>query len=437
MRDGEKAEKTAALAEQILALSRDGILMQLRFLDVALSRLRTKAQPGLKGAALEGDCLYYDPVYVLRRYRDEAGYGARLYLHVLLHCIFFHSFRCDKTERRWWDLAADAAAENTILELGLDFAALRTDAEARDALERLKKRAGGATAERLYRFWRANPCSEEDYGELRRLFGRDSHELWGQQETEELFLTQEMWKRISQRVSADVKSFSAGRADSESIRANLSEAVRERCDYGELLRHFASSGEEMQLNDEEFDYVYYTYGLSHYGNLPLVEPLEYREVRKIREFVIALDTSASCRGEVIEGFLRRTWEVLCRSEHFFQKTNVHIVQCDSQVRQDVKITCREELEEYMAAGRLQGFGATDFRPVFEHVEELLDKGEFENLKGLVYFTDGFGIYPERMPPYQVIFAFLENGGEQPQVPPWAIRAVLEEDRITTGQEDAR
>ena len=35
-----------------------------------------------------------------------------------------------------------------------------------------------------------------------------------------------------------------------------------------------------------------------YGNLPLIEPLEYRETKKVREFVIAIDTSASCRGPV-------------------------------------------------------------------------------------------------------------------------------------------
>ena len=53
------------------------------------------------------------------------------------------------------------------------------------------------------------------------------------------------------------------------------------------------SGEDMRVNDDEFDYVYYTYGLSLYGNLPLVEPLEYKDVNKIKEFVVAIDTSAA------------------------------------------------------------------------------------------------------------------------------------------------
>ena len=61
----------------------------------------------------------------------------------------------------------------------------------------------------------------------------------------------------------------------------------------------------------------------------------------------------------------------------------------------------------MKNGKLKGFGSTDFRPVFEYVDELLAKGEFENLKGLIYFTDGYGVYPSRMPGYDTIFAFLD------------------------------
>ena len=47
-----------------------------------------------------------------------------------------------------------------------------------------------------------------------------------------------------------------------------------------------------------------------YKNMPLIEPLEYKEVKKIRDFVIAIDTSASVQGELVEHFLRKTCEIL-------------------------------------------------------------------------------------------------------------------------------
>ena len=60
---------------------------------------------------------------------------------------------------------------------------------------------------------------------------------------------------------------------------------------------------------------------------------------------------------------------------------------------------------------------------------MIEEEEFENLKGLIYFTDGYGIYPERMPGYEVIFAFLNEDDQQPPIPPWAIRVVLEEEQL--------
>ena len=192
-----------------------------------------------------------------------------------------------------------------------------------------------------------------------------------------------------------------------------------------MLRKFMVMNDDIQVNDDEFDYIYYTYGLSQYGNMPLVEPLEYKDSRKVREFVIAIDTSASCRGEVVRSFLQETYGILSGEETFFRKMNVHIIQCDHEVRRDTKITCRDELDFFLSHERLTGFGSTDFRPVFTYVEELIREGEFENLKGMLYFTDGYGVYPKAMPPYQVMFVFPDNGDEGPQVPPWAVKVLME------------
>lgn len=425
----EQQQNQSRLAARILELARDGILIHLRFLDAALSRLRPVERPGLLGAATDSAALYYDPLFLLLQCREEPNFGARLYLHTLLHCIFYHSFQYDKVDGALWDLAADIAVENTILELGLSFLGLGTDEEARAALEELSGRIGALTAERVYRCFREDPPSQEEGRRLRFLFERDSHALWKREDAQELVLTEEQWKKLSERVKADLKSFSKGKTNSESLEKNLAEATKDRYDYAKLLRRFTVTGEEVSVNEEEFDYIYYTYGLSRYGNMPLVEPLEYRDVKKVREFVIALDTSASCRGALVRAFLRQTYSILMETEHFFQKVNVHILQCDSEVRSDVKITCEEEFGAFLQKGELQGFGSTDFRPVFSYVEELQQKGEFENLKGLIYFTDGYGVYPERMPGYDVIFAFLREDDRQPEVPPWAIRVVLEEEAL--------
>lgn len=420
--------KISSLAGQIMRLAHDDILMHLRFLDGAVARLKLQERPRTGCLATDGRILYYDPVYVLKIYQAEEKGIARLYLHILLHCIFFHGFQYDKLERDKWDLAADIAVENVILDMKLPGVTLETDEAAARKLKVLQEDIGSLTAERIYRYLRHNPLTSGEESEFKELFYRDAHSLWNpteQRTTEQLEITQEQWKKISERVKADLKSFSRAGKRAESLEKNLEETTRERYDYSEILRRFTVMGEDITVNDDEFDYIYYTYGLEHYGNLPLIEPLEYKESNKVKEFVIAIDTSASCRGAVVKAFLRKTYSILKGRENFFHKINFHIIQCDNQVQSDSKITNDDDFEIFVKYGKLNGFGATDFRPVFDYVEKLKEQGEFENLKGLIYFTDGYGIYPERMPDYEVIFAFLDEDENRGPVPPWSMKVILE------------
>lgn len=417
-------EKKKELSEQIIKLAQDDILIHLRFFDMAVFRLPWVCREGTVLPYTDQKAIYYDPTWLLRQTKQESTRCVSTYLHILFHCIFSHFFGYDKVDAPLWDLATDIAVENAILDLELPWAKLERDTQLQRKIQYFKGEIGNFTADRLYRYLAHNPISQEEWEELTFLTKRDDHTSWVQPEA--LELTDADWKKISERVKADLKSFTKGKTGAETLVKNLEEATRENVDYEELLKQFTVSGEDMCINDEEFDYVYYTYGLREYGNMPLIEALEYKEVKKVKEFVIAIDTSASCRGEIVRAFLNHTYSILKTAESYFQKMNLHIVQCDSEVRSDTKITSQEEFDTFMQYGKLTGFGATDFRPVFEHVDKLLEQGEFENLKGLIYFTDGYGIYPERMPKYDVIFAFLEEDEYRAPVPPWSRKVIVKE-----------
>lgn len=408
-----------------MALARDDILIHLRFFDMALARLQLKERWGTGCLATDGQTLFYDPLYVLRCYRENPKLVARAYLHMLLHCIFSHTFQYDRLDGELWDIAADIAVENVIIDMKLPGVTLEQEADAAAKLKIMREDIGPLTAERIYRYMKHNPLTAGEKQDLQRLFFRDVHSLW--KPAEQLEITQEQWKKISERVKADLKSFTRAKAGAETLEKNLEEATRDRADYSEILRRFTVMGEDITVNDDEFDYIYYTYGLDHYGNMPLIEPLEYKESSKVREFVVAIDTSASCRGPVVKAFLQKTYSILKSGENFFHKINVHIIQCDNEVRSDTRITCDDDFEAFLKYGKLSGFGATDFRPVFQYVEQLREQGEFENLKGLIYFTDGYGIYPEKMPDYDVIFAFLDEDENRGPVPPWSMKVILESD----------
>lgn len=239
------------------------------------------------------------------------------------------------------------------------------------------------------------------------------------------------WKDISEQIEMNLQTFSSEWGDQAgSLIANLHIANRKVVDYSEFLRKFMTLSEEMKINQDEFDYIYYTYGLDVYGNTPLIEPLEYMETHRVREFVIAIDTSESVSGPLVRKFLEHTFQILKESQDYTRDVNVHVIQCDAKVQADTKITDLRDVDKLMEGFYIRGFGGTDFRPVFDYVDSLKKRGELKDLKGLIYFTDGYGQFPEKMPEYETAFVFLDEGErETPKVPPWAMKVLIDEDGI--------
>ena len=171
---------------------------------------------------------------------------------------------------------------------------------------------------------------------------------------------------------------------------------------------------------------YYTYGLRTYGNLPLIEPVETREEHRIREFVIAIDTSYSTKGELVRAFLQETLHILLEKQMYSDAAHIHLIQCDDAVQEDVVVTDMRQAKELLAHYEIKGGGSTDFRPVFRYIEQLRGKGVLRELGGLIYFTDGNGTYPAEKPDYPCAFVYLDDYREA-DVPVWAIRQRLSEE----------
>ena len=57
--------------------------------------------------------------------------------------------------------------------------------------------------------------------------------------------------------------------------------------------------------------------------------------------------------------------------------------------------------------------------MFRYVEELRRKKELSNLRAMIYFTDGDGIYPRIAQDYETAFVFVKRTEGMRQVPKWA------------------
>lgn len=427
----ETAEKLKSLGVSILCAARDELYFSMRFLDVALSSFVYQMDSSVSPFGTDGAVMYFHPQQLGGLLRENRILVNRGYLHMVVHCIFRHMFKRTDDER-YWDLSCDIAAEHLID--GCDKRPVRWS---RSLLRRetyRKLEAGGRVmnAERIFRELKAWELTEKELSRLEEEFRTDDHRYWenrGPERKKEPELSRK-WQEINEKMETDLETFSKEASEENgNFLGQLRVENRERQNYREFLRKFSVLREEMGTDPDTFDYGFYSYGLSLYGNMPLIEPLETREVRRIADFIIVIDTSMSCSGTLVRRFLEETYSVLKQNDSYFRRVNVHIIQCDEKVHSDVKITSEKELKKYMDQFELYGEGGTDFRPAFAYVDELLGRGEFDDLKGLIYFTDGYGIYPSRMPPYKTAFVFLEEDYRDADVPAWAIRLVLREDEL--------
>ena len=62
------------------------------------------------------------------------------------------------------------------------------------------------------------------------------------------------------------------------------------------------------------------------------------------------------------------------------------------------IRSKKEFDDYMRHFTVRGFGGIRFPSGIRYVQELLARKAFTRLRGLIYFTDGYGTFPVKKPP---------------------------------------
>lgn len=421
------------LGRQILEICRSETCVKYPFLTKAAWNLvLEEAKSDMQTIGTDGSVLAADPVFLVKSFGKAPEKLKRGYLHILFHCLLLHPFRKKKNSERLWNLACDLEAElflervipweNTVSEgQKTQETFIKLKRKRKTYMEFLERQS--LSVDVLYRMLEKEEIPFETE-ELETLFSFDDHKMWGQ-EREKRKEAKNRWERILTftTIGKERQKHRIG-ATPGNREEELEELYKSRYDYRKFLKKFAFPREEIQLDEDSFDYIFYHYGMEHYGNLPLIEPLEYKEVNRLEELVIAIDTSGSCSRELVQQFLGETYEILSTRENFFRKMKVYIIQCDCCIQDVAVIHCEEDWKEYIKNVKIQGRSGTDFRPVFRFIKKEQEKKELRALKALIYFTDGDGIYPGEKPAYETAFVFVKKNENMKLVPPWAYRLVI-------------
>ena len=531
---------------RILNEARTELYLHLRFMARALDSLGYTMDLATQSMGTDARTIHYNPNFVFALFLESPQKLDRLYLHILLHCIFRHMFSSDQYEdQALWDLAADIQVESVLDSMDYDIINRPAYPFREEWYERLRAECRVLSAERIYHYFHLNKPDLDTLQQLTLEFHKCDHQFWkrmedqkggGQPEIPEDLMNDtqtppdanagdpdadgsdatdtenpenpaaatdaqtprdanagasdadgsadqnadapdaqnpdhpaapsnapdagnpdtpsaagpdpdtppkngtgalarvdeaaldEQWKDTAERLQTELTTFGAEASDETgSLAWVLAVQYRQETDFRDFLEKLTVLREVTHVDPDSFDYGYYNYGMEVYGNMPLIEENEFREERRISALVIAIDTSASTEQGQVQRFLNETAAILRRRTNFFQRIRVHLILCDDRVQEDIVLTKPEEIEDYAAHFEMKGGYGTDFRPVFQYVEELRAQGALPELRGLMYFTDGHGPYPTKPTDYQTAFVFDPWADIDDQAAPdWALKLYLKD-----------
>ena len=464
------------LAVEVLQLAKDRLLVSSPFLAPAASLLPFVPSPDALSplSGTDAKVFYFNADHVLACFAATHEAPVHDYVHTLLHCLFLHPFANPGQNQARWDLACDIAAECIAVEL-----CGPRPGDTSDGAEYARRRICGAlqqaplTAESVFELLKTDRFVDDEQA-WQELFRVDSHRFWyerpdvrstagagagegdagatpdseSEAETEpggkspdgtpdegtaHFKSPENAWQFAAQSIAASMKhqvgaSKSGWGRNLSGLFANLGVEARsyKKPALDEFLRSFATFEETPQPSSDEFDYALYTYGFALYGDTPIIEPLETRDGKRIREFVIGIDVSGSVWGRTVTRFAQIVQGVLCNEGLFSSAPRIRIIQCDTQIVAEDVIDTPEHMRKWIEDLRLHGGGGTDLRPVFQRADELVERGEINDLNGVICLTDGYANFPKCATPYKTAFVLTPDGAQN-LVPPWAMTFMLEED----------
>ncbi len=402
---------------QIMEHVKSELFLDFPFMALPLNGLQMQMSDSLKSAGCDGKTFYFSNEFVIRIFKKNPVYLNRIYLHSILHCVFSHLWISSSRNMNLWHIACDICVEYTLDHLEKK-SVKRILSYIRKKTYQILEKEYNLSSSGIY-LYLLNLDSKQLL-ELKNEFICDDHRYWPKSKEESQSIGNQnlknSWKQKAIQSSLQNKNQMDGKEEgSYSWQIKMAESKRS---YREFLKKFMVLKEEVKINEDEYDLSYYTYGLRLYKNLPLIEPIETKEERKIPELVIVLDTSYSTSGNLIKNFLKETSAIL-KSNVFFSNSKIHIIQCDNRVQDHKILTSFDQMDEFLESFTVIGGNGTDFRPVFDYVNECMEQGICKEVSALLYFTDGKGIYPKRRPNYKCAFLFLEDY-DRNLVPTWAI-----------------
>lgn len=341
------------------------VSLRLDLICVVDDRLRT--------AATNGRCIYFDARFFIASSPEKREF---VFAHEVWHCALGHFARAQGRHPRLWNLATDHEINGLLMEDGfklpedaVHYPALR-GMNAEEVYARLLK--SGCTHEHMFDLHLTGHALPEDgTGPCRDPDFRLSDRLPTALEADTLLIAS---IRATEARHGDVPGM---------VKIRAAALTTAKVDWKSVLAEFVQNAAA----------AHYTWSRPQRRHVHRGLYLPSRRQHGLR-VCVAIDVSGSV-FDLAAAFLSEVQAIVATSG----VDAVELMAFDTSVIHREKIDSGTDIARTLEG--LQGGGGTDFRPVFDFVEE--------EQAVLILLTDGYGEAPETAPNHPVLWALTAQG----------------------------
>jgi len=369
------------------------LMLEHPYFGTIASALHIEKSDDIESFVSDGKVLHYNDEYFESVAVTDVEFALA---NGAMHSVLKHEKRLGSRYEWLWQLATDYTINSMLVKNGLT---LPEKANFQDRFD-------GMYAEEVYEILRSEikhqETSDEDSSDEDNQEANDnSDKISKEQQKIEVANTHFMDDSDTQKDTSDMTL----EEEAENIQKEFLEQVFKKMNrQGTLpkdLKYLVPEYFSHTINWREMLYRYIaSYAKSSFSFVPPNMKYLYRGIylpslsSDLLRIVVAIDTSGSVDETLLGIFLGEVQSITEQYPNF----EIDIITADAQI-QSHEVFLPGETLNYEVKGR----GGTDFRPVFEYIDKYVD---YPTL--LLYFTDGFGTFPESEPNYDILWVMTEE-----------------------------
>ncbi|MDM5270855.1 VWA-like domain-containing protein [Sulfurovum sp. zt1-1] len=368
--------------EKLLLKAKSQLTLKHPYFGMLASRLKHESSDTIRGYASNGVRFLYNPEFISKRSIDEVMF---ILTNCVMHHILAHQQRRLNRKGSLWQLATDYAINNMLHQNGLH---IPQGANFNEEYQ-------GMYAEEIY-----DLIKEAYFGEIDDAFNSDNNGP-----NDNLLAPDNANDEQNCNESGDFSNLNNIEDDLDSqtesewqYAASISQELAQR--KSAMPSGLDRLAKKMQAHDIDWRFELYNAINRHMRNNYAFMPPNKKHIHRgfilpsltsdTLSLCVAIDTSGSINDELL-GIFMEEFKTIMQN---FPAVQIELIIADAKVHAHYTFQGGEKMDF-----PLKGGGGTDYRPVFDYIDSQLPLTTM-----LLYFTDGDGWYPKRMPSYEVLWA---------------------------------